>query len=100
MKRVACPHCGQQFKTSDPDSGRFEFQGRASGKVIIKCGQCGNGMLVGLFGRPKAIDATSWEQHQIYMWDHFDSPEAQERFRAETSARLNAIDSSRPLEWP
>jgi predicted metal-binding protein len=79
MARVTCPHCGQRFKSSKPESGNFDLQGRSGGKAIIKCGDCGNGMLVGLIGKATPIPAEAWAEHQASMWEHFDSPEAPAR---------------------
>lgn len=92
MKRVTCPHCGQRFRTSNHDSGNFELQGRSGGRAIIKCEECGNGMLVGLVGRAKPISAQAWAQHQAYMWKEFDSPEARARHAADVEERMRRID--------
>jgi hypothetical protein len=92
MPRVTCPHCGQRFKTHKPDSGDFKLQGRSGGKAVIKCGVCGNGMLVGVFGKAIPIPADRWAEHQAYMWEHFDSPEAQERMSAEIEESISRID--------
>ncbi len=87
LSRVKCPSCGQAFDTSKPDSGNFELQGRSGSKAIIRCDDCGNGMLVGLMGRAKAIPDSEWADHQTYMWDNFDSPEA----KARSAARIDEI---------
>jgi hypothetical protein len=63
MPGVTCPHCGQWFKTSKPESGNFELQGGSGGKTIIKCGECGNGMVVGLMGKATPIAPEAWAQH-------------------------------------
>lgn len=39
-------------------------------------------MLVGLMGKAEPIPADRWAEHQKWMWDEFDSPEAQARERA------------------
>jgi hypothetical protein len=82
MARVTCPHCGQEFKSNKPESGNFEIQGRSGGKAVIKCQDCGHGMLVGLTGKAQPIPADRWAEHQKRMWEEFDSPEAQARERA------------------
>ena len=61
------------------------------GKSIIKCGGCGNGMLKGMFGKPRPIPADVWAKHQAYMWEHFDSPEARARSMQETEEILRRV---------
>jgi hypothetical protein len=90
VPRVTCPHCGQRFVSSDSESGTFELQGRVGSKAIIKCGDCGNGMLVGVFSKAKPIPEQAWIEHQSYIWEQFDSPEAKRR----SAEDLNEILSS------
>lgn len=90
MTSVTCPHCGQRFVTHRQESGNFSLQGRSGGKAIIKCEDCGNGMLVGLIGRAKPIPAEKWSAHQAYMWEQFDSPEAETRLADELEAKFEA----------
>ncbi|MDQ2911374.1 MAG: hypothetical protein M3R39_10250 [Actinomycetota bacterium] len=98
MTRVTCPHCGQRFKSSKPESGNFELQGRSGGKAIIKCEDCGNGMLVGLIGKAQPIPAEAWAKHQAYMWEEFDSPEAQARTAAEVEEAVRPYRAPPPAD--
>jgi hypothetical protein len=93
---VTCPHCGQRFKSNKPETGNFELQGRSGAKAIIKCGECGNGMLVGVLAKARPIPAETWAKHQAYMWEQFDSPEARERHATETEERLRRVRDQFP----
>jgi hypothetical protein len=55
-------------------------------------------MLVGLLGKAKPIPAEAWTEHQAFMWEHFDSPEAQAHQSAEVEEALRRVEQEYPGE--
>jgi len=64
---MKCPECGNQGEATLDSKGAFEVRGQFEGKAVRKCNRCGAGLMVGFFGKPKAISKEIWARMDE-MW--------------------------------
>lgn len=54
-KVIRCPACGNKGDESVDDANKFELKGQIEGQTVRKCMKCGVGLILGWFGKFKAL---------------------------------------------
>ncbi len=73
MRNFRCPKCGNRSKDFDGSDGGFELRGGLQNKLVLKCRQCGAGLLRRgiLSSRLTPIPADTWAEMEREWEAHF-----------------------------